>query len=404
MAISYNPNMMSLPTPSPFTILPSNYNFASNMGLFDAIGGVIGSGINAITGSIQNRKNRKFQREMQDRQNAFTERMWNQQNDWNLEMWNRENEYNSPAAQMQRMMDAGINPNSAAGGIAGNGAGQASPVQADLATGAGASGQGVAVPLGDVGSSLVQNLIGMAQVKNIEADTELKEKQSGNVEADTLLKGVEKDKAEQEVKDLIFKNTELNPKTKEQMEATISKTWAERDFTVEDKNKIIEQTRVFAKQVEVLDKQIDELQEQINLLKEKQKTEQSTQANLAVNSQLAEMNARLSKLQGDRQSLENQYESSLQEVGMSLDQSDNPVLAAAQTAAVNANKAAKTVAGRKKECAKYNEAHKGEDTYLYVNAAGQVAYGSHKADEVKAGKKSISSTSSLSNLTSDKLG
>ena len=29
----------------------------------------------------------------------------------NLEQWNRENEYNSPAAQMQRYMDAGLNPN-----------------------------------------------------------------------------------------------------------------------------------------------------------------------------------------------------------------------------------------------------------------------------------------------------
>ena len=29
----------------------------------------------------------------------------------NLEQWHRENEYNSPAAQMQRYMDAGLNPN-----------------------------------------------------------------------------------------------------------------------------------------------------------------------------------------------------------------------------------------------------------------------------------------------------
>lgn len=30
--------------------------------------------------------------------------------DWELEMFNRENDYNSPAAQMQRLIDAGINP------------------------------------------------------------------------------------------------------------------------------------------------------------------------------------------------------------------------------------------------------------------------------------------------------
>ncbi len=32
------------------------------------------------------------------------------QNQWNLEQWNRENEYNAPKAQMQRLADAGLNP------------------------------------------------------------------------------------------------------------------------------------------------------------------------------------------------------------------------------------------------------------------------------------------------------
>lgn len=33
-----------------------------------------------------------------------------QQNDFNLMMWNKQNEYNSPAATMQRLVEAGINP------------------------------------------------------------------------------------------------------------------------------------------------------------------------------------------------------------------------------------------------------------------------------------------------------
>lgn len=45
--------------------------------------------------------NRNFQRE---------ERLATQE--WNLEQWNRENEYNTPKNQLQRMLDAGINPNS----------------------------------------------------------------------------------------------------------------------------------------------------------------------------------------------------------------------------------------------------------------------------------------------------
>lgn len=32
------------------------------------------------------------------------------QNQWNLEQWNRENAYNAPKAQMQRLADAGLNP------------------------------------------------------------------------------------------------------------------------------------------------------------------------------------------------------------------------------------------------------------------------------------------------------
>lgn len=32
------------------------------------------------------------------------------QNQWNIEQWNRENEYNSPKSQVQRLIEAGINP------------------------------------------------------------------------------------------------------------------------------------------------------------------------------------------------------------------------------------------------------------------------------------------------------
>lgn len=41
--------------------------------------------------------------------------MWNRQNEKNLELWNLQNEYNLPANQMQRLRDAGLNPNLLAG-------------------------------------------------------------------------------------------------------------------------------------------------------------------------------------------------------------------------------------------------------------------------------------------------
>lgn len=54
--------------------------------------------------SAQANKQRDFQREMANY--AYTK---------DLEMWNKSNQYNTPAAQMQRLKDAGLNPNLAYG-------------------------------------------------------------------------------------------------------------------------------------------------------------------------------------------------------------------------------------------------------------------------------------------------
>lgn len=43
--------------------------------------------------------------------------------DKDLEMWNRQNEYNSPKAQMERLSEAGLNPNLVYGGSTGSSAG-----------------------------------------------------------------------------------------------------------------------------------------------------------------------------------------------------------------------------------------------------------------------------------------
>ena len=42
--------------------------------------------------------------------NSANEDMQRRQNAWNLEQWNRNNDYNHPAAQMQRLKAAGLNP------------------------------------------------------------------------------------------------------------------------------------------------------------------------------------------------------------------------------------------------------------------------------------------------------
>lgn len=62
------------------------------------IGAAVSAG-NIFSQQSANRQNVQFQRE----QNALNRK-------WALEQWNRENRYNSPAAQMQRLKAAGLNP------------------------------------------------------------------------------------------------------------------------------------------------------------------------------------------------------------------------------------------------------------------------------------------------------
>lgn len=44
------------------------------------------------------------------KQNEYDVAMFNAANAWNLEQWNRENEYNNASSQVQRLLEAGINP------------------------------------------------------------------------------------------------------------------------------------------------------------------------------------------------------------------------------------------------------------------------------------------------------
>lgn len=61
---------------------------------------LLGSGLNAISTGANNRRDREFQ-----------VRMYERQRDDALADWNRMNLYNSPGQQMQRLTQAGLNPN-----------------------------------------------------------------------------------------------------------------------------------------------------------------------------------------------------------------------------------------------------------------------------------------------------
>lgn len=79
---------------------------------------LLGAGVNAIASGGQNRKSREW-----------SEKMYQTQRQDNIEFWNMQNAYNSPEQQMNRLMDAKLNPNLIYGQSSGGAAGQASPIQ-----------------------------------------------------------------------------------------------------------------------------------------------------------------------------------------------------------------------------------------------------------------------------------
>lgn len=91
--------------------------------LLAAAAPLIGGGLDALSTGAQNRKSREFSREMYARTKAD-----------NLDFWNQQNKYNAPQAQMQRLKEAGLNPNLVYGG-------------------SGNSGQAASIPTPDVQSA-----------------------------------------------------------------------------------------------------------------------------------------------------------------------------------------------------------------------------------------------------------
>lgn len=76
----------------------SDYDY--NAAAWQAASQSASTAASAIATSSTNRKTR-----------AWNEKMMDKQRQWALDDWNRQNQYNSPTAQMQRLREAGLNPN-----------------------------------------------------------------------------------------------------------------------------------------------------------------------------------------------------------------------------------------------------------------------------------------------------
>lgn len=83
---------------------------AISPGLGTLIGGIGGAAISAIGSFFGNSSNRKQSAEAFERESKFAREERLAQQQWIEQMYEKNNSYNSPAAQMQRLKDAGLNP------------------------------------------------------------------------------------------------------------------------------------------------------------------------------------------------------------------------------------------------------------------------------------------------------
>lgn len=129
------------------------------------IAGLASQGFNAFNQGVQNRANRRH-----------AEKMFQWEVDANRENWRRANEYNSPQQQMQRLKEAGLNPNL----IYGNGA---------TAMGGQISSSSAKSPQGEAPRIDLQSALGTfldAEVKQVQIDNA---KEVGkNLQTERLLK------------------------------------------------------------------------------------------------------------------------------------------------------------------------------------------------------------------------
>lgn len=114
--------------------------------------------------SDENQKTREYNLQLAEKQNQ-----------WNREQWNLENAYNSPTAQLQRLKEAGLNPDLVYGG----GISNTSTSSPQMTSGAPATPMDWSAlagkkSIGDSVQQSLQNQLTKAQIDNINADTEKK--------------------------------------------------------------------------------------------------------------------------------------------------------------------------------------------------------------------------------------
>ena len=244
---------------------------------FGGIGGAVSSIVGGIGGAIRARKARKLAREMQQKQFDWQREENERAFQRNLQMWNQQNAYNSPAAQMKRLEDAGLNPNLAYGNLASGQAG--SPPQLEAANVPQLSEAAYSNPfdsISQMGANLYkQHLVQMAQTASLLAQSR---------------------KTEEEYNKLRIENSLLPTK----MKAEIGKLLSSTELNKETKNNLVVQSEMLGEQMKLVQANVDKVRTEIDglgiandrakiQLAIEKNTQQAVEDMIKANSQLAKI-------------------------------------------------------------------------------------------------------------------
>lgn len=274
------------------------------------VAAAIAGGLGLIGGLFGSNSARK----QQERANQANIELAKMQNDFAIAQWERENEYNTPENQMQRLKDAGINPNMAyANGNLSNVSAQSPTIQR----------ANVNPYLGDAQNmqATIQNMLQLAQlksiIKNTEADTKKKvadanvaDTQSSVNEANANYLAIQALKSEAEKEGIQINNKLLEAYGEEnfrlqlkEVESRIllnKRNAAEKDSQIllNHSNIALNDAKVsqigwaikhVRKQMEVADSEIYRNLQQGHLLSHQATTEQFKQAELKITNSLREI-------------------------------------------------------------------------------------------------------------------
>lgn len=245
------------------------------------ISAVLGFGSAIINGLSQKKTNQQvmdFNREEAEKQRSFVVQQTNSANAWNEKMWHETNEYNTPENQVQRLQDAGLNP--LYYGLDGQTAGGVSAVQP--LSYERASLNSLVNPMSVGLNALMQ----MAQVSNIEAQTNKVKSETKSIEAklpfevDTLKAQVRQSNLSSDAQEIINKYIDrqqeaqlrVQDATVAEVDAMVQKAYAEIEKMDYEKTTMMigwletqEKILTLQKNRELTDKQMDELQSLINV-------------------------------------------------------------------------------------------------------------------------------------------